>query len=317
MSGVPPWPAGLILSLNANNWLEWSRKLISLLSMGQLDVYPRDILKCPRYEEDPSGHTNWLGNDRMVLGFIRDHVYTSEAQCIATCDTSVEAYNTLRRRHEKHSGLVQIQLIQKMMQVSTHPSVHEALAPALMDSTITLEALESRLHYFYELQATQNSDPLAFPAWSPVPTQLPPPPHVPVTLPASIPPRTTICPNCKKPGHTIDFCISPSSKMTSQSALDAIACQHTARDALHTRQQDNPPSTTQNSTLLKIDNDGAVWIGGVKYKPDHPPARAALADVENAMTVPDQGEYTDWAVGNTNPDWDGGNDDTLRTLPHL
>ncbi|KAH9013063.1 hypothetical protein EDB84DRAFT_1444383 [Lactarius hengduanensis] len=224
MSGVPPWPAGLILSLGASNWLEWSRKLISSLSMGQLDVYPRDILKCPRYEEDPSGHTNWLGNDRMVLAFIQDHVYTSEAQCIAACDTSAEAYETLRRRHEKRSGLAQIQLIQKMTQVrfdnnsdncdvtmaylrdliyraekigpvditklallfslinlrSTHPSVHEALAPALMDGTITLEALERRLHYFFKLQATQGSEPLVFPALSPTPAHHPLP-HCPTS----------------------------------------------------------------------------------------------------------------------------------------
>ncbi|KAH9026864.1 hypothetical protein EDB85DRAFT_2148960 [Lactarius pseudohatsudake] len=117
MSGVPPWPAGLILSLSTSNWLEWSQKLISSLSMGQLDIYPHDILKCPRYEEDPSGHNNWLGNDSMVLAFIRDHIYTSEAQCIASCDTSAEAYDTLRQHHEKRSGLAQIQLIQKMMQV--------------------------------------------------------------------------------------------------------------------------------------------------------------------------------------------------------
>ncbi|KAH9158646.1 hypothetical protein EDB89DRAFT_2085671 [Lactarius sanguifluus] len=346
MSGVPPWPVGLTLSLSASNWLEWSRKLISSLSMGQLDVYPRDILKCPPYEEDPSGHTNWLGNDRMVLGFIRDHVYTSEVQCITTCDTSAEAYETLHQRHEKHSSLAQIQLIQKMTQVRfdnssdncdvtmaylrdliyraerispiditklallfslinlrlMHPSVHEALAPALMDGTITLEALERRLHYFFELQAMHGSKPLMFPALSPTPPQQSIPPQMPIALPAGIPLRATICPNCKKSGHTIEFCISPSGKMAGQSALDAIARQCAAREALRTHPHDNP-----TSTLLKVDNDRSVWIGGVKYKPDHSPARAVLADVETAMTTADQGEYTDWAIGNANPDWDAGN----------
>ncbi|KAH9179093.1 hypothetical protein EDB89DRAFT_2063224 [Lactarius sanguifluus] len=206
--------------------------------MGQLDIYPCDILKCLRYEEDPLGHNNWLGNDCMVLAFIWDHIYTSEAQCIASCNTSAEAYDTLHRHHEKHSGLVQIQLIQKMMQVqfnnssgncdvtmahlrdlihhaekigpvditrlallfslinlrSMHPSIHEALVPALMDGTITLDALESCLHYFYELQATQNPDPLAFPALLLMPMQPPPPNHVPITLPAGIPPCVTIFP---------------------------------------------------------------------------------------------------------------------------
>ena len=36
--------------------------------------------------------------------------------------------------------------------------------PALMDGTITLKALERQLHYFYEMQATQSPDQLAFPS---------------------------------------------------------------------------------------------------------------------------------------------------------
>ena len=235
ITSVPPWPADLRLSLNANNWLEWSRQLVTSLEMGQLDVYPLGLLKRPNPRSDKTSYRNWRGNDHMVLGFIRSHLFSSEVQCTAQCDTSAEAYQILRHRHEQRSGLTQIQIIQRMMQVrfdhsptnfdatmanlreliyraerigqidvtkrallfalmnlrSTHPSVHEALAPSLMDGTITLEALEQRLSFFYELQATQSMDQLAFPSLTPshvpFPTNASSPqssPTSPTTLPA-------------------------------------------------------------------------------------------------------------------------------------
>ena len=204
----------------------------------------------------------------MVLGYMRAHMYSLELQCIINCVTYSEAYQLLCHCHEKHSGLMQIQLIQRMMQIwfdnnpvncetamallhdliycadrishiditrlallftlmslcSTHPSIHEALAPVLMDGSITLEALETCLHYFYEMQATHGPDFITFPAIA-TPTTLPSPtpPAIPptLTMPATIPPHLTLCPNCKHLGHTIEFCIAPGGKMAGQSTFEA------------------------------------------------------------------------------------------------
>ena len=85
--------------------------------MGQLDQYPLGLLGCPDLFVDPLGFRNWQGNDRMVLGYMRAHMYSSELQCIIHCMSSSEAYQLLCTRHEKRSGLTQVQLIQKMMQI--------------------------------------------------------------------------------------------------------------------------------------------------------------------------------------------------------
>ena len=85
--------------------------------MGQLDNYPRGLLQCQDHRADPSGYRHWHGNDCMILGFMQAHMFSSESQYIVTCATSADAYNLLQRRHEKRSGLTQIQLIQKMMQI--------------------------------------------------------------------------------------------------------------------------------------------------------------------------------------------------------
>ena len=58
-------------------------------------------------------------------------------------------------------------IIHPMNLQSTHFTVCEALAPLLMDGTITLEVLEHHLSFFYKLQATQSMDQLAFLSLSP------------------------------------------------------------------------------------------------------------------------------------------------------
>ena len=147
----------------------------------------------------------------------------------------------------------------------THPSVYEALSPALMDGNVTLEAFKCHMHHFYELLAMHNPDNLAFPSLSPtnstfarvefslltiIPT---------LALPALLPPWANICPNCKKPGHLIKFCISPGGKMHGQLALDTVAAQHAIHKAACTCT--NPTSTpSSTNSLIKIDNDGTVWI---------------------------------------------------------
>jgi hypothetical protein len=117
MAGIPAWPTDLRLSLNANNWLEWSHKVLNNLKMAQLHMYPLGLLNCPDARLDRASNQNWRGNDQMVLGYMNSHIYLAESQYIADCTTSVEAYRTLQRRHKKHSGLTQTQLIQRMMQV--------------------------------------------------------------------------------------------------------------------------------------------------------------------------------------------------------
>ena len=56
---------------------------------------------------------------------------------------------------------------------TTHPLVHEALAPVLMDGMITLDALKWKLNYHYNLEASNNPDLLTFPSMSPILPQLP------------------------------------------------------------------------------------------------------------------------------------------------
>ncbi len=261
LAGLPSWPANLKLSLSTGNWLDWSRFLLRSLAMTQLDEYPLRLLQCPNEHMDPLGHRCWNGNDRMILSFMQTHMFSAEIQHVAACATSAEVFCMLHNRHEKCSGLTQLQLIQKLMQItfddtpehfetnmttfrdlvyridsighvdinrlgllflllnlkSSHPTVHDALAPALMDGSISVELMETRMQFYFEMRSAQQGQQQHLPDTS-------------ITLPAQLPPRTIMCPNCKRPGHTIDFCIAPGGKMEGLSMQDAVNRQHIIRE---------------------------------------------------------------------------------------
>ena len=297
MVGVPTWPTHLRLSLNANNWLEWSCKLINGLKMAQLHVYPLSLLACPNQHTDRSSHCNWCRNDQMILGYITAHVFPSESQYIANCMTSADAYRMLRQCHERCGGLKQAQLIQQLMHIrfehslancdtimmhvrdlvywveqigtidvaklvclfiihglrATHPPIHEALVPALMDGTITMDELERKLMHHYELEVTYSPNQFTFPAVLPTLTQSPAvsvhssPSSPTIALPASLPPRANICLNCKKPGHSIEFCVAPGGRMEGYTTSDAIACQRAIGNTSRTHAE--PPNTPSESPI--------------------------------------------------------------------
>src|SRR6266702_1721885 len=325
LAGLPSWPANLKLSLSTGNWLDWSRFLLRSLAMTQLDKYPLRLLQCPNKRTDPLGHCCWNGNDQMILGFMQTHMFSAEIQHVAACATSAEAFCMLRNRHEKRSGLTQLQLIQKLMQItfddtpehfetnmttfrdlvyridsirhvdinrlgllflllnlkSSHPTVHDALAPVLMDGSISVELMETRMQFYFEMCGTQQGQQQHLPNTS-------------IVLPAQLPPRTIICSNCKWPGHTIDFCIAPGRKMEGLSMQDAVNCQciirETQRQHVRPREEGN---TLSNGTLLKLGDDSSVWIAGIRYRPDNK-ISTALADTEVLIFSPDLDEYPDW-----------------------
>ena len=103
--------------------------------------------------------------------------------------------------------------------------------------------------------------------------------------------------------------------MEGLSTSDAIACQHMARESLCGACPSS--SSGPNNPFLKVNNDGTVWISGVKYQPAPEPARASIAEVElkATTTAADQGEYSDWATNNNDASW--GNNELLDTAKFL
>jgi hypothetical protein len=272
---------------------------------------------------DPLGYRCWNGNDHMILGYMQSQMYSAEIQYITPCLTAAQAFQTLCHRHEKRSGLTQIQLIQKLMQLSLKdnediyktsmttwwdliyriesighvdlqrlgllflflnlkaelPGVHDTLALALMDGTISVELLEARMNMHFEMRKAHHGQPFL-------------PPASLVLAAQGLPQRITLCPNCKHTGHTIEFCIAPGGKMEGASTFDAITHQRAAREASRQRYQPQGELTLTTTTPTSPED---VWIGGIRYRPD------TTANVAITETSETQGELPDWVANN--PDW--------------
>src|ERR1700761_7245546 len=176
---------------------------------------------------------------------------------------------------------------------TTHPSVHEALAPALMEGTLTIQALEQRLTYFHDLRATQSLEHMFSATTSSPPSSVQSSPTSPTIALLAYPPRANICPNCKCSGHSIEFCISPGGKMEGYSPSDAIARQRAVREGSRNRPTALPntptSSTASASPSVKIDPDGTVWINGIRYQPPAETEKASIAavNIDAAMTAAD------------------------------
>src|SRR6266702_5509248 len=57
-------------------------------------------------------------------------------------------------------------------------------------------------------------------------------------------------------------------------------------------------NTLSNGTLLRLGDDGSVWIAGVRYRPDNK-ISAALADTEVPIFSPDLDDYLDWPASSS------------------
>lgn len=107
--------------------------------------------------------------------------------------------------------------------------------------------------------------------------------------------------------------------MEGLSTHDAVAQQCALHEASHSSHLLLIDTPANSNPLIKIDSDGTVWIGGVKYQPASlpKPTKVSIAevDVEAAMTAANHGEYADWALTNCDLNWT--RDGTFNTATFL
>jgi hypothetical protein len=128
----------------------------------------------------------------------------------------------------------------------SHPTVHDALAPAIMDGSITEEMLETRMQYYFEMRAAQIAQS----------QQGGPPPIPGMALPAFTL-RVMICNHCKKAGHTIEFCLAPDGILAGLSTYEAVMCQRAAREVNRSRRDSTPNGSGYSTTVI---------INGLRYR---------------------------------------------------
>ena len=98
------------------------------------------------------------------------------------------------------------------------------------------------------------------------------------------------CSNCKREGHSVDYCIAPGGKMAGRSLEDARAARASARPSRPTHNQSAHVASTAPSNTS---TPGTVFVNGLPYVPDPTwkstvPSSAHITEVSSS---PDTNDY--------------------------
>jgi hypothetical protein len=107
---------------------------------------------------------------------------------------------------------------------------------------------------------------------------------------------TTLCSNCKKPGHSVGYCVAPGGGMAGKTIDEAKDAQKREKDAKR-RQNGTGGSATGRFPVNIKGADGKIYAAYMDAPLPEEPAFAAIVDHEAMPSVPaDTVEYLGWIV---------------------
>ena len=226
------------LDKSAGNYVEWFRDAQHYLTITGLISYVLGEEPCP-VESDIIGVKNWKANDKLAKALILSMLSHSEWDFAASFTTSKECWDALILRHRNEGPICQVELIQGALSstisrsslplTATARQICHAIAHAFKMGTLTVDlfqciALINALSEFPHLQSIISHDlsdsTIEHPysaariislleneerlLESAAKRSL-----APVALASSSFPRcdSPVCSNCKRPGHTMSFCV--------------------------------------------------------------------------------------------------------------
>jgi hypothetical protein len=312
----PSWPAtgNSILDLAQTNWQEWSRRLTLLTDRLLVAGYLNRKLPCPDPAVDPSAHTIWVGNDGSLHAFILERISPDDYNYASTFDTSHAMFEGLRMCHEKLGLHAQINLLFKAFDIFYEP---EGGVPMTTTSKILCDhherikrmgpidadkiflwlivnslgrhhpQLQSLIHSmtddpsFTRNAALKRIDSEATLAQRCAELGISPSSVALVSSSMNAKNSPIVCSNCKKPHHTIDFCIKPGGKMAGRSIDEAKAAQRAAAgkaprasrtggqvaNMAQSADSPTPPSATSNAPLTGTTQSPNVALLSVATAP--------------------------------------------------
>ncbi|KAJ3481473.1 hypothetical protein NLJ89_g12209 [Agrocybe chaxingu] len=234
------------------NWEEWKDAIYPMACLSGLWAYMSGSATCPDKSFEPRAYANWVQNDERACAFIYDAIEPSEKKAVSTHLTSAEKFWTeLKKRHEKDGPISQVYLIKDALGKRANEGdaytkgldeLFHMLDRAWRMGDLTLDILKSivALNYFSKTDVQK----IQFDLQDRIKGATKENPFTPndihrfveeceslinantrqgttdthtVALSASTQDKkrggnNNTCSNCKKPGHTVQYCISPNSE---------------------------------------------------------------------------------------------------------
>jgi hypothetical protein len=105
------------LCLSKDNWPVWSKKMLRIMKVSELDGYLFGRVPEPDIAVDPLSHHHWIGNNNKLVGFLEMYVDDGELPSLLS-DNAYKAWTNLLTRHEKQGPITQVRLIQEVLSIS-------------------------------------------------------------------------------------------------------------------------------------------------------------------------------------------------------
>ena len=98
--------------LTGLNWVTWHVRMMSLLTLCEIESYVRREIPQPSQDDDPVGHDNWKKNDNYAKHLITQNVADEPLVHIQHSSTSHTAWHNLEAIYEDKSQETAVAVIQ-------------------------------------------------------------------------------------------------------------------------------------------------------------------------------------------------------------
>lgn len=123
------WKDHDLLDRSKNNYPSWAHQMKCTLTISSgLFCHLLDGIS-PNETYQPHTFDNWSTNDSMILTYLQSKCEDGESKYIDLCETSKEAWETLKVRHEQHGIGMSMHLMNKAMNYSFNwdRPIHEVI----------------------------------------------------------------------------------------------------------------------------------------------------------------------------------------------
>lgn len=98
------------LCLLKDNWPVWSKKMLHIMKVSELDGYLFGHIAKPDTTTDAVSHHHWVGNNNKLVGFLEMYVDDGELPTLVL-DNTRTVWTNLITHHKKQGPITQVCLI--------------------------------------------------------------------------------------------------------------------------------------------------------------------------------------------------------------
>lgn len=323
-----------------SNWTTWNPEILIALTFNGLVEYVEGTLPQPDASSEPRANANWKANDRLARSFLLQYIDPQEREFVKDAATAKACWDSLKTRHEKEGPVRQLQLLTEALNMSFSPNIplpqtaatmHNLVKRAFAAGDLTCDVITS-LVFLRGMEALPNLQSvvnhnlcMATPSTPYRPTDIvrlleneqrlrdSGKSAATTVLVARASPSVVTCSNCKRNGHTAEYCVSPGGGMAGKSIDESRRAYREAKRGKKPAMQ-NKDTSQKGKKMTMTSSDGRTYTAYITEVDDSTNSEGATAEFAGLASIDDQTiqasdvvEYEGWLALDEEPrasvDW--------------